>query len=505
MKSERTGVKRVSKTKKRSGAWGAIATLHRDALHVLWHRRVRSLAPGESDAAVRRRELTRAAMRNGASIGRARVLSWFVGPKRRRRMREEAAQRASADLARTMGEMKGLAMKFGQFYSFAGGLSKTAEQGLEHLQSAAPPMSFDVVQAVLERELGARALKRFASFEQTPLASASVGQVHRATLPDGRQVVVKVQYPGIEEAILADFDNIALLTRAFGAMRVDFDMEAILADLLKMMQEEFDYELEARNQTYFANRFSGHPFVKVPDVVPELSTRRVLTSEWIEGRKLSDVLAGEDAAERDRIAEIVYRFAFGSIRTGTFTTDPHPGNYLFMDDGRVCFLDFGFVKRLEEVGEIDQVLAPILATMRGDGEALAVGLSDLGLVPDGRAARPERLWSELQPLYCGPVDRDEPVTLDSDAFNKAVRVAQRPTAEFYRCRKAAHQPVYVSMLLRYTMGTQAVLALLGATANWRRLAMEVLLDAEPRTDVGRRWNERARAGETAATVMEGAS
>ncbi len=484
---------------RRRTAWGALATLQRDFFHVLFRRR-KDVDLESADGDTRRRELTRAAMRQSAGLGRARVASLFVGKSRGQKMREEAAARAASELALTMGQMKGLAMKFGQFYSFAGGLSKQAGKNLEHLQSAAPPMDFEIVRAVLEAELGARAMRQFASFDEEPLAAASVGQVHRAVLPDGRAVVVKVQYPGIEEAILNDFDSIATLTRAFGVARVDFDMEAILDDLLQMMKEEFDYEKEAANQTYFAERFAQHPYVKIAEVVPELSTQRVLTSEWIEGRPLSAILETEDEQARDGFAEIVYRFAFDSLRAGVFTTDPHPGNYLFLEDGRVCFLDFGFVKRLDDAAEAERVLAPILATLAGDGEALAASLRGLGLVPDGRAARPERLWAELQPLYCGPIDRDEAVRLDRDEFDKAVRLAQRPTAEFYRCRKASNQPTYVSMLLRYTMGIQAVLALLGASANWRRLVRELLLDEPPQTEIGRRWGERRQAnGGVAAT------
>ncbi len=481
-------------TSKRT-AWKSLITLQRDALHAMFRRKAQDVDP--SDVEGRRRELARAAVRGGGTLWRARLRSLFAGKRKRAQIREEATKRAAEDLALTMGKMKGLAMKFGQFYSFAGGLSRTAERELEHLQSAAPPMGFDVVQAVIEQELGDRAMRRFSHFETKPIASASVGQVHRARLLDGTPVAVKVQYPGIEDAILADFDNIALLTRAYAVTRVDFDMEAILADLLAMMKDEFDYELELRNQAHFADRYRGHPFVRIPEVLPELSARRVLTSEWIEGRRLSDVL--EDPQEaRDRYAEIIYRFAWRSMRSGVFTCDPHPGNYLFDAEGRVCFLDFGFVKRMESAAQSDQILAPTRAALAGDDAALAASLEALGLVPQRGKAKPDRLWDELRPLYCGPVDHEGRVALDAETYNKAVRVAQRPTAEFYKCRKATHQPPWLSMVLRYTMGTQGVLAHLEANLDWRRLAAELVRDEAVSTEIGSRWGEAPFAAGEAA-------
>ncbi|WUI04082.1 AarF/ABC1/UbiB kinase family protein [Spirillospora sp. NBC_00431] len=446
----------------------------------------------DADADARRRALVRTAVRGGRLLALARIRSVFAGPRRRRRIREDAARRAAEDAARTLGGMKGLAMKFGQFASFAGGLSAGAEEELAHLQASAPPMEYDAVAGILEREFGTKVFRRFESFEREPLAAASIGQVHAATLRDGTRVVVKVQYPGIEDAVFADFDNLALLTRAY-AVGVDFDVQAVLRDLSAMMKDEFDYEREAADQRRFADAYRGHPFVKIPEVVPELTSRHVLTAELVEGRSLRDVLAAGDQAGLDRYGEIIYRFALGSIAAGHFSVDPHPGNYLFMADGRVCFLDFGLVKRMPGEREIALTTAPVVAALHDRRDDLAAALDGLGMVPHRGRSDPDRLWREVGPLYCGPVAEDRAIRLDPDEYGKALRVVNKPTSEFYKCRKAPYQPPWLSMLLRYTMGTMAVLARLRCEANWHRLAAELVDGGPPATDIGARWEERDAA------------
>jgi len=457
--------------------WRALGRVQADLLRALFPR-------GAGGAKQRRGDLVRMTYRAGRTLGGARLRGLFTTNAKRAAIRAAATEKAAADVARAMGDMKGLAMKFGQFASFAGGLDTAAEKQLTALQTLAEPMDFDVVLGILTDQLGPRPLDRFASFSRTPIAAASVGQVHHATLPDGRAVVVKVQYPGVETAIMADFDAVADLSRAWALTGVAFDVEAVLTDLGSMLRDEFDYEIEASSQTYFADLYRGHPYVKIPEVVPELSRRRVLTSEFVDGHGFYDTL-DRPQAERDAYAEIIYRFAYGSVAGGIFTCDPHPGNYLFLDDGRVCFLDFGLVERMTPADHA-LAIAPVVAAIQDDWDALVAGLTGLGLLPEN-GGNPEKLWAELGLLLAGPVEEDIEIRLDPHHVGRLIAAAQKPTAEFYKSRKASYQPPWLSMLLRYTMGTVAVLGRLRGAANFHALGRELFLGGAPSTPTGEKW------------------
>ncbi len=274
----------------------------------------------------------------------------------------------------TLGEMKGLALKAGQMMSYMDGalpdsIRPTFQRTLKRLQSQAPPMTWEAVFPVLERELGDLEA-HFAEIDHSPVAAASIGQVHRARLHDGTVVAVKVQYPGVRDAIAADMKNldflkgfaapIMMLSGAGANMKVAGDH---LAELRERLLEECDYAREAEMQTTFRERLADDPELYVPRVYPEHSTRSVLVSEFIEARELDEVCgeAGEalgiDQAQRNRWAEALCRVtSMGLYDWGLLHADPHPGNYLFMDDGRVCLLDFGCVKALPD---------PIRLAMRG--------------------------------------------------------------------------------------------------------------------------------------------
>src|SRR5438067_1170462 len=305
----------------------------------------------------------------------------------------EAAER----MVDVLGTMKGAAMKIGQLASFIDTefipdeYRDLYQDKLSTLRSEAPSMPWKKVKDVLEEEWDGEPIEElFEDFEQDAVAAASIGQVHRAVLCDGRQVAVKVQYPGIAEALRADLQNAQMLMRMAKALAPGLDARAAADELKERVLEELDYEYEAQNQRAFARAYRGHPFVYVPDVLTRLSRRRVLVTEYLDGLQFEDVKL-LPKADRDRFGEIVFRFSFGSIyHLQQFNADPHPGNYVLMPDGRVAFLDFGMTKRLDRE-QIDLEQRAIDAAARRDPAGLREALHDLGFVKNPSKFDAERL------------------------------------------------------------------------------------------------------------------
>src|ERR687894_584405 len=257
-------------------------------------------------------------------------------------------------MVKTLGTMKGAAMKIAQLASFIDTeflppeYAQLYQKELSKLRSQAPPMPWKKVKNVLEEEWEDPVEELFEDFDQEASAAASIGQVHRAVLPDGRVVAVKIQYPGVAEALRADMQNAGMILRMAKAMVPGLDAKAAAAELKERVLEELDYEYEAQNQRAFARGYRGPPFIYVPDVITRLSRHRVLVTEWVDGMSFDEVKELPQD-ERDRFAEIVFRFCFGSIyHLQHFNADAHPGNYVLMDDGRVAFLDFGMTKQLDK-------------------------------------------------------------------------------------------------------------------------------------------------------------
>jgi len=256
--------------------------------------------------------------------------------------------------AEVLGTLRGLATKVGQMLSYVDGLLPEAqreafEEAMRPLQQSAPTSNTAQVHALIERELGGPVEKLFVEFDAEPIASASIGQVHRATLHDGREVAVKVQHPRIDEAIESDLNNAGMLEALVSLLgpRV-MNARAVFEVVRQRFREELDYTLEAERQRYFANVHAGDPSIRVPCVIEERSSRRVLTAEFVRGASLEQA-ASMDEALRKRYAETLWRFVFkGYLVGGVFNADPHPGNYLFHPDGSVTFLDFGCVQPLGE-------------------------------------------------------------------------------------------------------------------------------------------------------------
>ena len=254
------------------------------------------------------------------------------------------------ELVDQLGRMRGAAMKIGQMLSMVefDGLDDEQQDELQGklatLRDGIPPVSFDRLEKLVRTELGAPLERVFSDFDEHALAAASIGQVHRATTIEGDDVVVKIQYPGVAEAVETDLRNAMMLLPLVKRLAPGLDARAMATEMRERIGEELDYELEAQNQRRIERLMRGHPFISVPRAYTDLSTRRVLVSEYIEGERFEAVRRAEET-QRDRYGEIVFRFFFGLLyRDRIAHGDPHPGNYLLRPDGRVGFLDFGLVR-----------------------------------------------------------------------------------------------------------------------------------------------------------------
>jgi predicted unusual protein kinase regulating ubiquinone biosynthesis (AarF/ABC1/UbiB family) len=415
----------------------------------------------------------------GATIRRT-----FAGGERRARIDAERRRADAQRVAETMGHMKGALMKLGQMLSFVSDdIPEEYRAALASLQASAPPMDFALLRDVAERELQKPLERAFARFDEKPLASASIGQVHRAQLPTGEEVVVKIQYPGVAEAIRGDLANVDLLYQMMGMFYSALDAKAVSEELRGRILEELDYEREAKNQRNFHELYLSHPFIRVPRVIDSHSTARVLTSEFVEGRRFADILQ-LDQPTRDRYAEILYRFVFGSIlRFGVFNGDPHPGNYLFDAEGRVVFLDFGCVKYFP-AQMMANWIALVTAHLRGNRDEFGKKLIELGFIVSLTPEESTTLFDYFGYFY-EPFHEDRAFTFSRDYNRKSFRMIFKPEDRFKGYEKKLNMPADFVFVNRIQWGVYSILADLGATGNWHRIDAEYRLGSEPHTDLGR--------------------
>jgi predicted unusual protein kinase regulating ubiquinone biosynthesis (AarF/ABC1/UbiB family) len=389
-----------------------------------------------------------------------------------------------------LGQMKGAAMKLGQFASFIDTefipeeYREIYQEQLAKLRTDAPAMPWEKVEKVLLEEYdGEPVAELFAEFEQEAFAAASIGQVHRAELIDGRRVAVKIQYPGIAEALDADLRNAGTLVRLARALAPGLDAKAIAHEIRERVMEELDYEYEAQNQRTFSRAYRDHPFVYVPEVITRLSRRRVLVTELVEGLGFEQIkqLPHE---QRSRFGEIVFRGSFGSIyHLQHFNADPHPGNYLLMEDGRVAFLDFGMTKKLDR----EQILLEqraFDAASRDDPEAFRAALHDLGFIKNPSKLDAERLLDHMRAVGGWFVMEDRELEITPRRVMKIIESTNDPRSEYFDLMRRESIPADELMGRRMEIGVVAVLGQLGAKRNWHRIAREWIYADPPATELG---------------------
>jgi predicted unusual protein kinase regulating ubiquinone biosynthesis (AarF/ABC1/UbiB family) len=319
-------------------------------------------------------------------------------PERAAAAQSERTAALVEQLVDQLGQMRGAAMKVGQMLSMVefDGLAEDEQDELQRMLGAlrddVPPVPFAQLEKLMRREFGGPLRSVFSDFDGRAFAAASIGQVHRAITVDGDDVVVKVQYPGVAEAVETDLRNAMLLLPLVKRLAPGLDAKALAAELRERISEELDYELEGQNQRRIERLMRGHPFLRVPRVHTDLSTRRVLVSEYIEGERFETVRRADEAL-RDRYGEIVFRFYFGLLyRDWIALGDPHPGNYLLCPDGRVGFLDFGLLRDVDAARVADE-RAIALAVRDRDAAALKAALLTGGYLPASRADGVDAAWA----------------------------------------------------------------------------------------------------------------
>ncbi len=365
-----------------------------------------------------RRAVTRTAKLAGLPLGFAGRTALGVGKRVGGRPAELVTaeiQRATAEqMFRVLGDLKGGAMKFGQAMSvfeaaFPDELAGPYREALTKLQEAGPAMDAATVHRVLAETFGRQWRRRFTSFDDVPAAAASIGQVHRAVWKDGREVAVKVQYPGADQALRADLDQVVRMARLFGSMIPGFDVKPLVAELRERMVEELDYRLEREAQAAFAAAYSGDSDIAVPEVLD--GGEHVLVSEWMDGRPLSQIIRSGTQAERDHAGCHYVHFLFASPeKVGMLHADPHPGNFRVLPDGRLGVLDFGAVARLPHglPASIGRLLA---VALDGDAATVEAGLREEGFIKARTSVDAEAVLGYLAPFV-------EPASHDTFRFDR---------------------------------------------------------------------------------------
>ncbi|MGQ4448378.1 ABC1 kinase family protein [Streptomyces griseus] len=433
-----------------------------------------------------RKAVTRTAKLAALPLGFAGRATWGlgkrIGGKSAELVAREVQQRTADQLFKTLGELKGGAMKLGQALSvFESALPEEVagpyRAALTKLQEAAPPLPARTVHEVLTTRIGEDWREYFLEFDDTPAAAASIGQVHRAVWHDGREVAVKVQYPGAGEALLSDLAQLSRFARLLGPLVPGVDVKPLIKELRDRVSEELDYELEAQAQREHAEEFAGDPDVVIPQVVHQ--SDQVLVTEWIEGIPLSEIIADGTPEQRDRAGQLLARFLFsGPARTGLLHADPHPGNFRLLpedekeqgEDGgaagswRLGVLDFGTVDRLP--GGLPRNIGDSLRlTLEGDAAGVYAKLRQEGFVKESIDLDPDEVLDYLLPII-------EPTQVEEFTFGRgwireqAARIADPRSPAHQLGRQLNLPPSYV-LIHRVTLSTIGVLCQLGATVRLR--------------------------------------
>ena len=412
----------------------------------------------------------------------------FASPDRAQEFLDGFHQQTAKQLVQMLGEMKGAAMKVGQlasFYEFSapGEYLSTYRDALTMLQNSAPPMDPEASRMVIKEEFGKTVDELFASFVDEPVASASIGQVHKAVLHSGEEVAVKVQYPGVDDAVRADLKNVSAMTKISVAIAPNLDPREVAAEVKDRVLEELDYRREASNQARFAELWRDHPFIIIPKVYPEYCRTRVITQEFIEGEPFMTAMEW-DQAEKDRLGETLYRFFFGSFnRFLLFSADPHPGNYLLLPDGKVAFLDFGLVRAIDP-GTHKLFIELGRAMIDDDSERGRTSLEGLGVL-NRKTPEIDAVWDHMRKLNV-PLLEDREMTIDTHMVQKIAAAGFDPRSSAFQSLRKVGIPGIMVTFNRMSFGVASLLGRLEATRNWQAIMRELWYGESSQTTLGKK-------------------
>jgi predicted unusual protein kinase regulating ubiquinone biosynthesis (AarF/ABC1/UbiB family) len=387
----------------------------------------------------------------------------------------ELQEKAAEQLFAVLGQLKGGAMKLGQQLSIFEAavpeeMAGPYREALVKLQEAAPPMPVRTVHAVLAQQLGSRWRDRFRDFDDTPAAAASIGQVHRATWRDGRDVAVKIQYPGAGTALMADLNQLARFARLFAAMFPGMEVKPLIAELKARAEEELDYGMEADAQRAFAKAYTDDEQIVVPRIVA--SAPKVIVSEWLEGTPLSKIIASGTREQRDRAGLLMAVLHFsGPQRAGLLHADPHPGNFRLMPDGRLGVIDFGATARLPD-GLPEPIGRLVQWALAGRADDVLTDLRVEGFVRQDVDVDAQGVLDFILPFLA-------PLSTPSFRFTRAwmqeqaIRIGD-PRSDASRLGRQLNLPPAYLLIHRVTLGSIGVLCQLDAEAPYRGICEEWL-------------------------------
>ena len=420
----------------------------------------------------------------------------FAAPERSGEFLDSFHQKTAQQIVQMLGEMKGAAMKLGQlasFYEFGapGEYMSTYRDALTMLQNSAPPMDPEASKAVIEEEFGKPVNEVFATFDEDAVASASIGQVHHATLSTGEEVAVKVQYPGVDEAVKSDLKNVSAMTKLAVAIAPNLDPKEVANEVKERVLEELDYHREATNQQKFADLYEGHPFVVVPKVYKDYTRTRVITQEFVKGDPFMSAFEWDEERKGD-LGEILFRFFYGSLhRFLLFSADPHPGNYLLLPDGKVAFIDYGLTRAVDPATLLYMVEL-VQALIHEDKDRGRQALEGLGILSK-RTPEVDAVWDHLKMINL-PVLQDREFTIDAPLVQKIGTAGFDPRSPAFQTLRKVGIPGIMVTFNRMSFGVASLLGRLEATRNWQAIAREMWMGEESQTSLGKleqEWLKKA--------------